>query len=92
MSDRTPFTLTCIAVQAVQTLGLSVLYAPILPLSPFIGVVAMLIHYATDQYVALRRSLKPAAFESEALAVMNSILRLLPLVQVRLLLCCSTFC
>ena len=40
--------------QAVTTVGLSVLYAPILPLSPLIGLVGTLFQYAIDHYVALR--------------------------------------
>lgn len=32
--------------QAITTVGLSILYAPILPLSPFIGLCGMIIQYA----------------------------------------------
>jgi hypothetical protein len=71
--------------QAVTTVGLSILYAPILPLSPMIGVVGTLFQYAVDQYIALRHSSKPRAFQVEALTGVNYILRLLPLAQVLLI-------
>ena len=70
--------------QAMLTLGLAILYAPILPISPLIGLVAMVIHYAADQFVVLRRSRQPPPFgaDVEALAGANVIMRLLPLFQV----------
>ena len=69
-------------MQGILTVGLSLFYAPILPLSPVIGLVGLLIHYAADQYIALRHSLKPPAFEISALENPRLILRLIPLIQV----------
>lgn len=71
--------------QAVTTVGLSILYAPILPLSPLIGLIGTIFQYAVDQYIALRHSSKPRAFQVEALTGTNYILRLLPLAQLILI-------
>lgn len=49
--------------KAIYTLGLSVLYTPVLPISPLIGVVALIVQYAVDQYIALRHSSKPRSFQ-----------------------------
>jgi hypothetical protein len=87
--DPQPFWLSLRLAQAVLNLGLAILYAPILPISPLIGVVAMVLHYAADQYMALRHSLKPRAFDVQALHLANVILRLLPLAQVWHTMACS---
>ena len=71
--------------QAVTTVGLSILYAPILPLSPLIGLIGTIFQYSVDQYVALRHSSKPRTFQVEALTGVNYILRFLPLAQVILI-------
>jgi hypothetical protein len=36
--------------KAITTVGISILYAPIFPLSPLIGLVALLVQYGADQY------------------------------------------
>ena len=48
---------------AIYTLGLSILYTPVLPISPLIGAVALAVQYAVDQYIALRHSSKPRSFQ-----------------------------
>lgn len=69
---------------AITTVGLSVLYAPILWFSPLIGVLALLVQYAADQYIILRHSTRPRAFQVEAFTAANYLLRLLPLAQTLL--------
>lgn len=81
-TDPEPFSMAYRLALGILTVGLSLLYAPILPISPFIGLVGITVHYAADQYVALRHSLKPRAFDVEALDAVNYVLRLLPLAQV----------
>lgn len=49
---------------AIYTLGLSILYTPVLPISPLIGAVALIVQYAVDQYIALRHSSKPRSFQA----------------------------
>lgn len=71
--------------QAITTVGLAVLYAPMLPISPFIGFVGILIQYTVDQYMALRHSSRPRAFQVEAFYGANYLLRLLPLIQLFLI-------
>jgi hypothetical protein len=70
--------------QAINTVGLALLYAPILPLSPIIGFAGVVVQYCVDQYIALRRSSKPRNFQVDALSGANYVLRLLPLFQVLL--------
>ena len=72
--------------QAITTLGLAILYTPILPISAFIGLLGMLVQYAVDQYMALRHSSRPRAFQVEAFTGANYLLRLLPLIQLFLIL------
>jgi F0F1-type ATP synthase assembly protein I len=72
--------------QAITTVGLAILYVPILPISAFIGFVGMVIQYAVDQYLALRHSSRPRAFQVEAFYGANYLLRLLPLIQLFLIL------
>ena len=81
--DPTPFNVAERLAQGMLTVGLAVLYAPILPVSPVIGLIGLLIQYAADQYIALRHSLKPRAFQVLALDNPRLILRLLPLTQAR---------
>lgn len=72
--------------QAITTVGLAILYAPILPISTFIGLLGILVQYAVDQYMALRHSSRPRAFQVEAFYGANYLLRLLPLIQLFLIL------
>ena len=71
--------------QAITTVGLSILYAPILPISVFIGLLGMLVQYAVDQYMALRHSSRPRAFQVEAFTGANYVLLSLPLLQLGLI-------
>jgi hypothetical protein len=80
--DPLPFDMAYRLAQSVLTVGLSILYAPILPVSPLIGLFAIILQYFTDQYIALRHSIAPLAFDVEALAPLNLILRGLLLIQV----------
>jgi hypothetical protein len=79
--DPLPFDMAYRLAQCVLTLGLSILYAPILPISPMIGLFGIVLHYWTDQYIALRHSIAPVAFDVESLAPLNQIIRFLLLVQ-----------
>lgn len=72
--------------QAITTVGLAILYAPILPISALIGLLGILVQYAVDQYMALRHSSRPRAFQVEAFSGANYLLRLLPLIQLLLVL------
>lgn len=72
--------------QAITTVGLAILYAPILPISTFIGLLGIIVQYVTDQYMALRCSSRPRAFQVEAFHGANYLLRLLPLMQLFLIL------
>eukprot|EP00892_Ulva_mutabilis_P004598 jgi/Ulvmu1/250/UM001_0254.1 len=67
---------------AIYTLGLSILYTPVLPISPLIGAVALCVQYCVDQFLALRHASKPRSFQVEALAAVNYVVRLLPLVLI----------
>jgi hypothetical protein len=70
---------------SVTTLGLALFYAPILPLSPFIALAALLIASASHKWVALRRAAAPANLSGLVTAPLNWLLRLLPLVQLVLM-------
>ena len=69
---------------SVKTLALSVLYAPVLPVSPVIGFVGLAFSYVTDRWLALRISQAPREFDIEALAYVADIVSLLPLGQLLL--------
>jgi hypothetical protein len=75
--------------EAITTVGISILYAPIVPISPLIGLVALIVQYGVDQYIILRHSAKPRAFQVEAFTAANYLLRFLPLVQT--LLCAFVY-
>jgi uncharacterized membrane protein len=75
--------------EAITTVGISILYAPIFPFSPLIGLVALIVQYGVDQYIMLRHSAKPRAYQVEAFAAANYLLRVLPLVQT--LLCAFVY-
>lgn len=70
---------------SVTTLGLALFYAPILPLSPFIALAALLLAQASHKWVALRRAAAPANLSGLVTAPLNWLLRLLPLVQLVLM-------
>jgi hypothetical protein len=70
---------------ASKTIALAVLYAPILPISPIIGLVGIAISYVSDQWLALRVCQTPAAFDADALELAGSMLALLPLAQLLLI-------
>lgn len=70
---------------SVKTLGLSVLYAPILPISPIIGFIGLAFSYITDRYLALRICQAPRDFDIEALEFVGDIVSLLPLGQLLLI-------
>lgn len=57
--EPTEFSLPQRYANTINTVGLAILYAPVLPLSPAIAFVGLLISYATDQYIALRKAHKP---------------------------------
>lgn len=69
---------------AVRTVALGVLYAPVLPISPAISVVGLVVSYFADQYLALHISRKPRAFDVDTLAAVNHIIELLPMAQMLL--------
>lgn len=70
---------------AVKTLGLALFYMPALPISPFIGALALLISYMTDKYLALRHTQKPHNLAHKVTVAINRVILLLPLVQMILM-------
>lgn len=49
-----PFLLAEQYASALTTLGVAVCWMPVLPISPFIAITALLLHYWADKVVALR--------------------------------------
>jgi hypothetical protein len=72
--------------KGITSVGLTILYAPILPITALIGFVGIFIQYVVDQYLALRHSLRPRAFQVEAFNGANNFLGLLQLFQLLLIL------
>lgn len=75
----------CRYASAAKTIALSILYAPILPVSPIIGLVGIAFSYAADQWLALRVCQTPKNFDSDALDLAGLTISLLPLAQLLLM-------
>ena len=67
---------------AIRTLGLGIVFAPILPVSPVIAAVGLMISYCCDRVMALRIARKPEELNSKATATFHTLLLLLPLLQI----------
>lgn len=70
---------------AVKTMGLALFYLPVLPISPLIAALGLLISYFTDKYVALRLAQKPHNLASVVTVAINNVILVLPLVQMLLI-------
>lgn len=70
---------------AVRTLGLAMLYAPALPISPLIASFGLLISYCIDKFVSLKRRQQPRQLNADVLKLVNKLLLLLPLAQMFLM-------
>lgn len=70
---------------AVKTMGLALFYMPVLPISPLIAALGLLISYFTDKYVALRLAQKPHNLAYVVTIAINNAILVLPLVQLLLI-------
>ena len=70
---------------AAKTITLAILYAPILPLSPMIGFIGIILSYLTDQWLALRVCRMPRNYGPDALQLASTTLTMLPLAQLLLM-------
>jgi hypothetical protein len=70
---------------SLRTLALAVLYTPILPVSPAIGFIALLVNYLTDRWLSLFVCQRPRSFNIEALDYVSMIITLLPFAQLLLM-------
>ena len=59
---------------AIRTLGLGIVFAPILPVSPVIAAVGLMISYCCDRVMALRIARKPEELNSKATATFHTLL------------------
>lgn len=81
-----PFDLPLRFASAIRTVALGVLYAPVLPISPMISAVGLIVSFLADQFLALHVSRKPRAFDVDAIDAVNYIIELLPMAQMLLIL------
>ena len=80
-----PFPMAEQHASAVTTIGLAMLYMPVLPISPIISLVGLTISYCANKWIALRRAAAPPHFSGMVTAPLNWLLRLLPLLQLVLM-------
>jgi hypothetical protein len=69
---------------AVRTLSLSIFYAPILPVSPLIGLFGLSLSYVADRWLSLFVCQRPRSFNIEALDYVSVLITLLPFAQLLL--------
>jgi lipid-A-disaccharide synthase-like uncharacterized protein len=69
----------------IRSLSLAVLYAPILPVSPILGFVALFLNYLTDRWLSLFVCRQPQSVNIEALDYVLLIMALLPCGQLLLI-------
>lgn len=70
---------------SVTSIGLAMFYMPVLPISPFISLVGLILSYFTNKWIALRRAAAPPNINGMVTSSLNFLLRLLPLVQLILM-------
>lgn len=70
---------------SVTSIGLAMFYMPVLPISPYISMVGLILSYFTNKWIALRRAAAPPNINGMVTSSLNFLLRLLPLVQLILM-------
>jgi len=70
---------------SVTSIGLAMFYMPVLPISPFISMLGLILSYFTNKWIALRRAAAPPNLNGMVTSSLNFLLRLLPLVQLILM-------
>jgi hypothetical protein len=70
---------------SVTSIGLAMFYMPVLPISPFISMIGLILSYFTNKWIALRRAAAPPNLNGMVTSSLNFLLRLLPLVQLVLM-------
>lgn len=70
---------------SVTSIGLAMFYMPVLPISPYISLIGLILSYLTNKWIALRRAAAPPNLNGMVTSSLNFLLRLLPLVQLILI-------
>lgn len=70
---------------SVTSIGLAMFYMPVLPISPYISLIGLVLSYLTNKWIALRRAAAPPNLNGMVTSSLNFLLRLLPLVQLILM-------
>ncbi|KAI8112216.1 hypothetical protein M9434_003540 [Picochlorum sp. BPE23] len=70
---------------SVASIGLAMFYMPVLPISPYISLVGLILSYFSNKWIALRRAAAPPNLNGMVTSSLNFLLRLLPLVQLILM-------
>lgn len=70
---------------SVTSIGLAMFYMPVLPISPYISLIGLILSYLTNKWIALRRAAAPPNLNGMVTSSLNFLLRLLPLVQLILM-------
>jgi hypothetical protein len=63
---------------SVTSIGLAMFYMPVLPISPFISMLGLILSYSTNKWIALRRAAAPPNLNAMVTSSLNFLLRLLP--------------
>jgi hypothetical protein len=70
---------------SITSIGLAMFYMPVLPISPYISLVGLILSYFTNKWIALRRAAAPPNLNGMVTSSLNFLLRLLPMVQLILM-------
>lgn len=70
---------------SITSIGLAMFYMPVLPVSPYISLLGLVLSYFANKWIVLRRAAAPPNLNGMVTSSLNFLLRLLPLVQLILM-------
>ena len=88
MLDPPEFSISSNYAEVFKGISMAVIFAPMLPVSPLIGLLGALMQCYTDRWFAFKKAKRPRQLSEQAIGMVYILFRMIPLLQLLMMMFC----